>query len=82
MIVLKALSSSLTPFDMMPLDPVLLPSPLHLQYGHSPLQCAAEHGHSKTVHLLLDKGADMEAKNIVRGEGIGRYVNGVCVVVY
>jgi hypothetical protein len=36
------------------------------QYGSTPLHCAAEKGHAPVVTLLLERGANKEAKDIVR----------------
>jgi ankyrin repeat protein len=36
-------------------------------YGITPLYLAAERGHKKIVELLIEKGADLEAKNYFRG---------------
>ena len=38
-----------------------------LQYGWTALLCASAHGHSAIVEALLAKGADIEAKDKVRG---------------
>lgn len=40
---------------------------VRLQYGCTPLHKAAEVGHVAVASLLLDKGADMDAKTLVRG---------------
>ena len=45
-------------------------TPLPLQDGDTPLHYAADSDHVETVRLLLDSGADKEAKTIVRGERI------------
>ena len=39
------------------------------QYEETPLRRAAEKGHANCVLLLLDAGADKEAKNKVRRRG-------------
>ena len=42
------------------------------------------HGRLDTIRLLLDRGADKEAKDKVRGEGkgvVGRWMDGRCVAV-
>ena len=36
-----------------------------LQHGNTPLMYAAGNGHLPVVEYLVEKGADMEAKNIV-----------------
>ena len=36
------------------------------QNGHTALMCAAESGHVDCARLLLDAGADMNAKDVVR----------------
>ena len=38
------------------------------QNGGTPLHYAADNGHESTVRLLLDRGADKEAKHKVRDE--------------
>ena len=42
-----------------------------LQDGRTPLHCAAQNGQSESVRLLLDRGADKEAKDEVRGKWKG-----------
>ena len=37
-----------------------------MQFELTPLICAAEKGHADCVRLLLDAGADTEAKKMVR----------------
>lgn len=39
---------------------------LSAQRGWTPLHCAAEHGHVEVVEALLEKGANIEARNWVR----------------
>ena len=48
------------------LAPLPLPSPLHLQDDRTPLHLAASNDHLESVRLLLDRGADKEAKLKVR----------------
>ena len=43
----------------------LEPSVLSLQGGHTPLIWAAMNGHAAVAALLLEKGADKDAKNNV-----------------
>ena len=43
-----------------------MPTPLCAQEGSTVLINAAENGHADCVRLLLESGADMEAKNNVR----------------
>ena len=43
-----------------------------LQNGHTPLYIAAWKGHLEVAQLLLDSGANKEAKNEVRGGGAMR----------
>ena len=38
-----------------------------LQYGFTALMCAAEYGRAECVRLLIDAGADKDAKGDVRG---------------
>ena len=37
-----------------------------LQYGSTALICATQSGHAECVRLLIDAGADKEAKDVVR----------------
>ena len=46
--------------------PCTLPTPL--QDGFTPLNNAAFKGHLEIVRLLLDRGADKEARDKVRGD--------------
>jgi ankyrin repeat protein len=39
---------------------------LDSQRGYTALICAAENGHADCVRLLIDAGADMDARNNVR----------------
>ena len=39
---------------------------MRLQKGWTAVMVAAQNGHESTVGLLLDRGADMEARNKVR----------------
>jgi hypothetical protein len=45
---------------------VRVPLPLSVQYDETALMVASEIGHTPTVKLLLEAGADTEAKNKVR----------------
>ena len=36
-----------------------------IQGGSTPLDCAAHNGHLETVNILLDRGANIEAKYMV-----------------
>ena len=47
------------------------PVPIFLQDVRTPLQWAAMHGHLESVRLLLDRGANTDAKGKVRGEDKG-----------
>ena len=38
---------------------------MFLQYGGTPLHCAASSGNHKGIKLLLDKGCDINAKDDV-----------------
>jgi ankyrin repeat protein len=40
-------------------------SAIHRQRGHRALLIASENGHVEVVRLLLDRGADIQAKTIV-----------------
>ena len=51
--------------------PTTPPSLLSLQFGYTPLHEAALKGHLESVRLLLDRGADKEDTDMVRGEGMG-----------
>ena len=75
---LALLSSLLTPSGM-PAAPAPLSSPLPLQDSRTALHNAALNGHLESVRLLLDRGADKEAKDNVRREGRG--VDVLCVAV-
>lgn len=37
-----------------------------IQHGHTALMWAAQQGHTVCVRLLLEAGADKEARNVVR----------------
>ena len=43
---------------------------MFLQYHQTPLHLAAMEGHTDIVQLLIDKRADIHAKDIVRSDGI------------
>ena len=58
-------------FDCDRATPVLSSPPLPLQHGVTPLHEAAFHDQLEFVRLLLDRGADKEVKDEVRGEGKG-----------
>ena len=51
------------PSDMPP--SALHPSALPLQFDYAPLHYAAMYGQVESLRLLLDRGADKEAKNEV-----------------
>ena len=52
-----------------PRTPAIPPSTIYLQKGVKALHVAAAMGHSASVHLLLDKGANKDAKDeVVRGK--------------
>ena len=51
----------------MPAASAPLPPLLPLKDGYTPLHLAAMEGHLESVRLLLDRGADKEAKTKVRG---------------
>ena len=44
---------------------------LFAQRGWTPLICAAENGHADCVRLLIDAGANKNAKNRVRDRSVG-----------
>ena len=46
----------------------MLVSPLLPQYGYTPLIRAAANGATETAAMLIDRGANLEAKNNVRRE--------------
>ena len=43
---------------------------MYLQNHETPLHSSAWEGHTDIVQLLIDKGADINAKNKVRSDGI------------
>ena len=43
---------------------------MFIQNHQTPLHLAAKGGHTDIVQLLIDKGADINAKNEVRSDGI------------
>jgi ankyrin repeat protein len=45
---------------------------MNAQYGETPLMWAAEKGHADCARLLLNAGADKEAKSNVRRVGLPR----------
>jgi ankyrin repeat protein len=53
---------------------------MHAQNGRTALFYAAIKGHAECVRLLLDAGADTEAKNNVRGRSIASAVGRARVV--
>ena len=44
---------------------------VHTQHGRMPLHYACDNGHTEVVKVLLQSGADVEAKNEVSAESIG-----------
>ena len=54
--------------------PCILHIPLTIQENYTSLHRAAIYGQSECVRLLLDRGADKDAKDDVRGViGVGSY---------
>ena len=48
------------------IDPQLISYFYYVQFNETPLLMAAGKGHAATVQLLLEAGADKEARNLVR----------------
>ena len=70
-IPLQSFCTPMCPSNIRPCHRYTLPSSPPLQDGGTPLHWAARNDHLESVRLLIDRGADKDAKNNVRGEGEG-----------
>eukprot|EP00966_Prymnesium_polylepis_P239421 5536821-Prymnesium_polylepis.1 len=53
--------------------PTMLPRPRpRSQYQRTPLHCAAQGGHAEVAQALLAAGANVDAKDRVRGGAVGK----------
>lgn len=57
----------LLPAPSLRCPPLVLSDPARLQNGYTPLLWTAYHGHTAAASLLLDRGADVGAKDNVSG---------------